>query len=89
MSWLSLRLRHEHERRSDAPASVVLIETTCWSGVRDLLVSCAPPDATRPKIQLQSPKCVRGATPQAVVVPEKGKIGSWWRRHDGDAIIVR
>src|SRR5262252_9051001 len=75
MSWLSLRVRREHERRSDLPASVVLIETTCWSAVRDLLVCCAPPDATRPKIPLQSPKCVRAATSQPTGVPQKGKIG--------------
>jgi len=50
----------------------LLVEKTCWPVVRDLLVCCAPLDATPREFPLQSPECYRAATAQRDVVPGKG-----------------
>jgi hypothetical protein len=69
------------------PCALLLVET-CWPAVRDLLVSCAPPDATPREMTLQSAEYYRAATAQRGVVPEAPGLPQW-RCSKGDAIIAQ
>jgi hypothetical protein len=65
----------------------LLIEKTCWRVVRELLVTCAPADATPVDIPVQSPERHHAATARRDFVP--ATHARQWRAGRCDAIIVR